>query len=129
MTDLSSTFKKAVYREYTDSSFTSLKKRSPEQEHLGILGPLMVAEAGNFIEVNLKNNLDFDVTLVSDGQTTVHEGGCCCIFHHPSAAFLLILPGIVPLTTCAAIGSVLQCRRSLQCLCYQYVTVYDHVNK
>lgn len=31
-------YKKAVYREYTDSTFTKQKTRSKEEEHLGLLG-------------------------------------------------------------------------------------------
>ena len=34
---------KAIYREYTDSTFTRLKARPPEWQHLGILGPLLRA--------------------------------------------------------------------------------------
>src|SRR6516164_1079159 len=33
--------KKALYREYTDATFTRLKPRPKEWEHLGILGPLI----------------------------------------------------------------------------------------
>lgn len=31
-------YKKAVFREYVDATFTTPKKRLPEEEHLGILG-------------------------------------------------------------------------------------------
>ncbi len=34
-------YKKAIYREYTDSTFTTLKPRPPAWEHLGMLGPLL----------------------------------------------------------------------------------------
>src|ERR1035441_5182700 len=37
-------YRKAVYREYTDASFSKLKPRSPEWEHLGILGPVLRVE-------------------------------------------------------------------------------------
>ena len=47
---------KAIYREYTDSSFSTLKKRAPEWEHLGILGPLLRAEVGDTIRVVFRNN-------------------------------------------------------------------------
>lgn len=49
-------FKKAVYREYSDSSFTALKPRAPEWEHLGILGPLLRAVVGDTIRVVFRNN-------------------------------------------------------------------------
>jgi FtsP/CotA-like multicopper oxidase with cupredoxin domain len=50
------TFRKAVYREYTDATFSTLKPRAPEWEHLGILGPLIRAEVGDVIKVVFKNN-------------------------------------------------------------------------
>jgi FtsP/CotA-like multicopper oxidase with cupredoxin domain len=60
-------FQKAIFREYTDGTFTQLKPRSPEWEHLGILGPLIRAEVGDRIEVTLRNNLDFAVSLHPHG--------------------------------------------------------------
>jgi len=49
------TYRKAVYREYIDASFSTLKKRSPEWEHLGLLGPAIHAEVGDTIKVFFKN--------------------------------------------------------------------------
>jgi FtsP/CotA-like multicopper oxidase with cupredoxin domain len=49
-------YKKAVYREYTDSSFSTLKPRPPEWEHLGILGPLLRGTVGDTIRVVFRNN-------------------------------------------------------------------------
>lgn len=48
-------YKKAVYREYTDSSFATVKARPPEWEHLGILGPLLRATVGDTIRVVFRN--------------------------------------------------------------------------
>jgi manganese oxidase len=50
------TYHKAVYREYTDATFSTLKKRAPEWEHLGLLGPAIRAEVGDTIKVFFKNN-------------------------------------------------------------------------
>lgn len=50
------TYRKAIYREYTDASFSTLKLRPPEWEHLGILGPVIRAEVGDVIRVTFKNN-------------------------------------------------------------------------
>jgi FtsP/CotA-like multicopper oxidase with cupredoxin domain len=52
----SNTYMKAVYREYTNDTFTTLKLRSPEWQHLGILGPLIRAEVGDVIKVVFRNN-------------------------------------------------------------------------
>ena len=49
-------YRKAIYREYTDASFTQLKLRAPEWEHLGILGPVLRAEVGDTIRVVFRNN-------------------------------------------------------------------------
>ncbi|HLG06548.1 MAG TPA: multicopper oxidase domain-containing protein [Gemmatimonadales bacterium] len=49
-------FKKAIFREYTDSTFATLKPRPPEWEHLGILGPLLRAVVGDTIRVVFRNN-------------------------------------------------------------------------
>ena len=38
------------------STFTALKKRAPEWEHLGMLGPLLRAEVGDTIQVFFKNH-------------------------------------------------------------------------
>lgn len=37
---IGSRYKKVVYREYTDDTFSLQKKRQPSQEHLGIIGEL-----------------------------------------------------------------------------------------
>jgi FtsP/CotA-like multicopper oxidase with cupredoxin domain len=49
-------YRKAIYREYTDATFSTLKPRGPEWEHLGLLGPVLRAEVGDTIRVVFKNN-------------------------------------------------------------------------
>jgi FtsP/CotA-like multicopper oxidase with cupredoxin domain len=49
-------YRKAIYREYTDATFTKLKPRSAQWEHAGILGPILRAEVGDTIKVVFKNN-------------------------------------------------------------------------
>jgi hephaestin len=49
-------YRKAVYHEYTDATFTKLKPRAPEWEHLGMLGPAIHAEVGDTIQIFFKNN-------------------------------------------------------------------------
>jgi FtsP/CotA-like multicopper oxidase with cupredoxin domain len=60
-------YRKAVYREYTDATFTRLKPRGPSEQHLGILGPVVRAEVGDTIRFVFKNNTRF--------QTSVHPHG------------------------------------------------------
>ena len=60
-------FKKAVFREYTDETFTKLQPRTPAWEHAGILGPILRAEVGDRLEVTVKNNTSFPVSLHAHG--------------------------------------------------------------
>jgi hephaestin len=48
--------KKAIYREYTDATFSTLKPRVPEDAYLGLLGPILRGEVGDTIKVVFKNN-------------------------------------------------------------------------
>lgn len=58
---------KAIYREYTDDTFTALKPRPPEWVHLGMLGPLLRAEVGDTIRVIFRNN--------TNGFYSIHPHG------------------------------------------------------
>ena len=49
-------YRKAIYREYTDDSFTKLKPRPADQEYLGMLGPVLRAEVGDTLRVVFRNN-------------------------------------------------------------------------
>ncbi len=75
--ELPPVFRKAVYREYTDATFTQLKPRPPEWEHLGILGPLIRAEVGDRIEVTFRNNLRISASVHPHGvfYDKANEGG------------------------------------------------------
>jgi FtsP/CotA-like multicopper oxidase with cupredoxin domain len=64
---IGSTYRKAVYREYTDATFTTLKPRGPEWEHLGLLGPVLRAEVGDTIKVVFKNNATHPFTMHPHG--------------------------------------------------------------
>ncbi len=55
-TSIGSVYRKAIYREYTDASFTKLKPRPAEWQHLGLVGPILQAEVGDTIKVVFKNN-------------------------------------------------------------------------
>jgi FtsP/CotA-like multicopper oxidase with cupredoxin domain len=48
--------KKAIYREYTDGTFSTLKPRAPEDQYLGILGPIIRGEVGDTFKIVFKNN-------------------------------------------------------------------------
>ncbi|HEV2271165.1 MAG TPA: multicopper oxidase domain-containing protein [Steroidobacteraceae bacterium] len=50
------TYKKAIYREYTDGTFTKLKPRASEDAYRGLLGPIMYAEVGDIIRIVFRNH-------------------------------------------------------------------------
>ncbi|XP_019388111.1 PREDICTED: ceruloplasmin [Crocodylus porosus] len=62
-------YKKAVYNEYTDNTFTKRKNRLPEEEHLGLLGPVIRAEVGDIIKVTFRNNGSHPFSIQSHGVT------------------------------------------------------------
>ena len=66
-TDIGHIYHKSVYREYTDSSFTTLRPREAGWEHLGILGPLLRAVVGDTIRVVFRNNTRFPVSVHPHG--------------------------------------------------------------
>jgi FtsP/CotA-like multicopper oxidase with cupredoxin domain len=55
---VSTSYKKVLYREYTDSTFRQLTPRPAEWQHLGFLGPLIRAVVGDTIRVVFRNNGD-----------------------------------------------------------------------
>jgi len=64
---IGSTYIKALYREYTDSSFSTLKPRTDEWQHLGMLGPLVRAVVGDTVQIVLKNSTTRPVTIHMHG--------------------------------------------------------------
>jgi FtsP/CotA-like multicopper oxidase with cupredoxin domain len=60
-------YHKAIYREYTDATFKTIKIRPQQWQHLGILGPLIRAEVGDSIRVVFKNNTHLSVTMHPHG--------------------------------------------------------------
>lgn len=75
-------YRKAIYREYTDATFTQLKPRPPEWQHAGILGPILRAEVGDTIKVHFKNNATrpysmhpHGVFYLKDSEGALYEDG------------------------------------------------------
>uniref|UniRef100_A0A669BJI4 ferroxidase n=1 Tax=Oreochromis niloticus TaxID=8128 RepID=A0A669BJI4_ORENI len=64
---IGSRYKKVVYREYTDDTFSVQKKRQPDQQHLEILGPIIKAEVGEQIVVIFKNNATRPYSITTHG--------------------------------------------------------------
>lgn len=64
---IGSRYIKALYREYTDETFTTLKPVEEEWVHLGTMGPLIRAVVGDKIEVHFKNNTTRPVSIHPHG--------------------------------------------------------------
>ena len=56
-----SIYRKAIYREFTDDTFTRMK---PHPEHLGILGPFIRGNVGDIIKIYYKNLASFPSNIV-----------------------------------------------------------------
>ena len=70
---IGSVYKKAVYREYTDGSFATLKKRPADEAYLGMMGPILRGEVGDTIRVVFKNNASHPYGMHPHG--VVYEKG------------------------------------------------------
>ncbi|HEV3090049.1 MAG TPA: multicopper oxidase domain-containing protein [Candidatus Cybelea sp.] len=53
---IGSVYRKAIYREYSDATFATLKPRAANDAYLGFIGPIIHAEVGDTIVVVFKNN-------------------------------------------------------------------------
>eukprot|EP00878_Enallax_costatus_P001155 GHUV01001296.1.p1 GENE.GHUV01001296.1~~GHUV01001296.1.p1 ORF type:complete len:885 (+),score=249.43 GHUV01001296.1:1539-4193(+) len=59
---------KARYVEYTDATFTQKKRRAPQWEHLGVLGPMLRGVVGDTLLVTFKNKL-------TNNSVSIHSHG------------------------------------------------------
>jgi manganese oxidase len=66
-TRIGSSYKKAVYRQYTDSTFTKLTPVPTDQRYLGLLGPTIHAEVGDTIKIYFKNNTTIPASMHPHG--------------------------------------------------------------
>jgi hephaestin len=60
-------YKKALYREYTDATFTTLKARPVAWAHLGALGPLLRGQVGDTLRIFFRNRTDRAYTMHPHG--------------------------------------------------------------
>ncbi|XP_063059110.1 ferroxidase HEPHL1-like [Engraulis encrasicolus] len=70
---IGSKYKKVVYRAYTDATFRTAKRRTPEEEHLGILGPIIRAEVGERILVTFNNAATRQYNMYAHGVGTIRH--------------------------------------------------------
>ncbi|HYK11996.1 MAG TPA: multicopper oxidase domain-containing protein [Gemmatimonadales bacterium] len=60
-------FRKAIYREYTDSTFATLKPRDARWQHLEMLGPVLRGAVGDTIVVVFRNRTHFAASMHPHG--------------------------------------------------------------
>lgn len=60
-------YKKSLYREYTDSTFTTLKPVAPNWKHLGTLGPVIRGEVNDTIKIVFKNKTAYPASVHPHG--------------------------------------------------------------
>uniref|UniRef100_A0A6Q2Y5E2 ferroxidase n=1 Tax=Esox lucius TaxID=8010 RepID=A0A6Q2Y5E2_ESOLU len=63
-------YKKVVYRQYTDGTFRTKMDLQPEQEHLGILGPIIRVGVGEQVLITLKNKASRPYSIHAHGVVT-----------------------------------------------------------
>ncbi|KAJ7997531.1 hypothetical protein DPEC_G00229980 [Dallia pectoralis] len=69
---IGSRYKKVVYRQYTDDTFRTKMELQPEQEHLGILGPLIRVEVGEEVLITFKNTASRPYSIHAHGVVTTN---------------------------------------------------------
>ncbi|XP_010776344.1 ceruloplasmin [Notothenia coriiceps] len=73
---IGSRYKKVRYVEYTDNTFTTKMLRSPEEQHLGIMGPVLRAEEKDTIKVVFKNKASRPYSIQPHGvQYSIEDSG------------------------------------------------------
>ncbi|XP_053467469.1 ferroxidase HEPHL1-like [Ictalurus furcatus] len=63
-------YKKVVYRKYKDETFTELDARGPDEDHLGILGPILRVQVGEKVQVVFKNKATRAYSVHAHGVKT-----------------------------------------------------------
>ncbi len=73
---IGSTYRKCLYREFTDETFRHEKKRPAADGYLGMLGPVLHAAVGDTIRVVFHNTCSFPTTMHPHGvfYTKANEG-------------------------------------------------------
>uniref|UniRef100_G5EA73 Ceruloplasmin n=1 Tax=Sarcophilus harrisii TaxID=9305 RepID=G5EA73_SARHA len=67
---IGSKYKKAVYRQYTDNTFSTPRERKEDEEHLGILGPQLMGYVGGKVIIVFKNMASRPYSIHAHGVKT-----------------------------------------------------------
>ncbi|XP_039096968.1 ceruloplasmin-like [Hyaena hyaena] len=69
-TYLGSKYKKVIYRQYEDITFTNQTKRNEDEKHLGILGPIIFLTPGQKLRIIFKNEASRPYSIHAHGVKT-----------------------------------------------------------
>ncbi|XP_018428925.1 PREDICTED: ceruloplasmin-like, partial [Nanorana parkeri] len=127
-------YMKAVYREFTDSTFTKEKPRSQNEIHLGILGPVFRAQVGDTIEVIFKNNARHPYSIqvhgVSHGKDmegAVYKTGFITTGQNGQSRPSHVAPGDTVTYQWKVPDSVAPTSEDLNCIAWLYYSSVDPV--
>uniref|UniRef100_A0A3Q3K3A7 Hephaestin n=1 Tax=Monopterus albus TaxID=43700 RepID=A0A3Q3K3A7_MONAL len=129
---IGSRYKKVRYVEYTDNTFTTRMLRTQQEQHLGILGPVMRAEEKDTIKVVFKNKASRPYSIQPHGvQYSIEQDGT--LYHNelegvvtpPPAA--LVRPGAVHIYEWMVPVGAGPVEGEADCLTYLYYSGVDPV--
>jgi FtsP/CotA-like multicopper oxidase with cupredoxin domain len=63
-------YHKLIYREYTDGTFTTLRRRSPRDAYLGLVGPVIHAQVGDTVVIVFRNHSRLPVNIAPGGMAS-----------------------------------------------------------
>lgn len=64
---IGATYRKAIYVQYTDENFTTIKPPEDEWQHRGLVGPVLHAVVGDSLEVVVRNNTSLPYSVHPHG--------------------------------------------------------------
>ncbi|KAI5629257.1 hephaestin-like protein 1 isoform X1, partial [Silurus asotus] len=70
---LGSKYKKVVYREYTNATFSTKKQRQATEKHLEILGPIIRAEVGEVLHITFFNKASREYSIQPHGVKSLPQ--------------------------------------------------------
>uniref|UniRef100_A0A7N6AWG4 ferroxidase n=1 Tax=Anabas testudineus TaxID=64144 RepID=A0A7N6AWG4_ANATE len=122
---IGSKYKKVRYVEYTDNTFTTKMLRSAQEQHLGILGPVLRAEEKDTIRVVFKNKASRSYSIQPHGvQYSIEQEGTL-YFNELEAA--MVRPGTVHTYEWMVPVGAGPVQGEADCLTYMYYSAVDYV--
>uniref|UniRef100_A0A7N6FBG5 ferroxidase n=1 Tax=Anabas testudineus TaxID=64144 RepID=A0A7N6FBG5_ANATE len=115
---IGSKYKKVRYVEYTDNTFTTKMLRSAQEQHLGILGPVLRAEEKDTIRVVFKNKASRSYSIQPHGVQYR-------VVTPPPAA--MVRPGTVHTYEWMVPVGAGPVQGEADCLTYMYYSAVDYV--